>query len=288
MLLAVRTTERRLDVGGVLGELQDIDVLADDTPVALIRTGTGDQRLVFGEDAPIEPPDQLRFPLVRAAGPDRVLLADARVDRTWLGKEKPNGFLVDRSGSLEGVFVFGDGIADVLVSEEEVVATYFDEGVVSGVGTDSPAAEGVAVFDFEGELRFGYNSSALNPETRILDCYCAGWGRGRRLFFYPYPDLRLVTIDLEAGAHELWETPSPRGFNALTVGEPEEGREVVFLHAPYAAGGRGSGIYRWRIGDDRYDLVGDQSGSLRGLRSGRFLAYDWEGGYTVIRPGEAA
>ncbi len=140
------------------------------------------------------------------------------------------------------------------------------------------------MFSFDGELRFGYNSSGLNPDDSIVDCYCAAWGQARRLFFYPYPDFRLVSIDLQTMTHELWPTPSLRGFAALTVGHSVDGREILFFHAPYSAGGPGSGIYRWRIGDDAFEPVGEYPGLLRGLRGGRFLASGPEG-YTIISPG---
>ena len=82
------------------------------------------------------------FPLVRAAGRGRALLADSRVDRkkSWFKKKKPNGYLVDSSGNVEGVFTFGDGIQDVLVSPDDIVVMYFDEGIFEALG--GPSSEG--------------------------------------------------------------------------------------------------------------------------------------------------
>jgi hypothetical protein len=274
----MRATERRLEISG---ELLDVDVVDEGTWVALIDGGAGGQQLLFGEDAAITLPRSFRFPLVRAAGRGHALVADSRVE----DEKEPNAYLFDQSGNVEGVFAFGDGIQDVLISTDDIVVSYFDEGVFGAGGGGSPAAEGLAVFSFDGRLRLGYNTSRFSGDVFIADCYCATWADRRRLFFCPYtagePDFPLVTLDLETTAHELWPTPELlHGSAALTVGRSDEGREVVFFHGPYDDR---TGIYRWLFGDDRHDWVAQHPGPLRGLRGGRFLA-SGTAGYTILDP----
>jgi hypothetical protein len=274
----VHAEEYRLNLPG---ELLDLDIGPDGTWVGLIGSTSEGQLIVFADGATASVPRSFEFPVARAAGDGRVLLAEARVDRD----DEPNGYLVNRSGDVEQVFTFGDGIQDVLVSSDEVVVTYFDEGVFgSGMGS-SPAGEGVAVFDFGGELKLGYNTSKFSGEVFIADCYCAVWAKGRRLFFCPYtgggPDFPLIAIDLRTMSHEQWETPElVHGSGALTVGTPHTGREVVFFYGPYDDR---TGVFRWRVGDSTPDRIAAHPGPLRGLRGGRFLATG-TAGYTVLLP----
>jgi hypothetical protein len=270
----MRATERRLELDC---EALDLDVSDDETWVAFVRTSETGRQLVFSDGSSVEPPRRFEFPIVRAAGRGRAVLAEARVDR-----DEVNGFVVDSSGRVETSFRFGDGIEDVLVSSEDVVVTYFDEGVFSGAG-GAPAAEGVAVFGYDGRLTLGYNTSRFSGDVFVADCYCAAWAKGRRLFFCPYtgdePSFPLIAIDLRTGNHEQWKTPrGVKGSVALTVGPSKGGRECVYFHAPYDDR---SGIYRWYVGDDRAERVAQHPGRLRGLRGGRFLAAGVTG-YTVL------
>jgi hypothetical protein len=278
ILRSVQAAEHHLELDG---ELLDLD-LVEHTWIGLTRLGDGTQQLLFGDDSSVVSPRIFRFPIVRAVGTGHALLAEARIERD----DEPNGYLVAASGTVEGLFRFGDGIQDVLVSPNEVVVTYFDEGVFSSATGETPAGEGVAVFDFSGALRGGFNSSRSDDDVFIADCYSATWSNGG-LLVCPYtadePNFPIIVFDVRSLTHELLPTPEAlHGSHALAAAWTEETRVALF-HGPYEDK---SGIYRWRIGDDEHERIGQHAGPLRGLRGARFLAHS-ASAYTVLTPDEA-
>jgi hypothetical protein len=276
----MRVTQCRLD--GLGGELLDVDVGDGETWVALVQARRGRQRVIFKEDASVTLPRRSRFDFVRVRA-----RASGRRRGTRSSHDKPNGALVDRSGSFDRVFRFGDAIEDVLPSGQQIAVTYFDEGIFGGCGA---SCEGVAIFGLDGELRFGYHSSGLGGEFHIDTCYCATWATERRLLFRPYtgasrraPNFRLIAIDFNTMRHDVWPTPKRLHLaHALTPGPGADGREVVFLHGGFEDQ---TGVYRWRVGDRRAQRLGDHPGELRGLRGVRFLATG-HAGYTILTPAE--
>jgi hypothetical protein len=253
------------------GEVLDVDVTDEGCWVALVRTGSGSggQQLFFGEEKRVVPPRFFEFPIVRAAGSGRALL----VEQKRSGDDEQNGYLVTRTGTVESVFSFDWGIADLLVSPDEIVVTYGDQGGV----------EGLAVFDLGGKLTLGYNSSPTSGDISIDDCYCAGWGEGRRVFFYAYTGgrFRLVALDLESMHQDLLPAPyNVHGACALSVAEPESGVEVVLFHG---SSDDPAGVYRCRVDEVRAERIGIHQGQLRGLRGGRFFATG-PNGYTIVSP----
>jgi hypothetical protein len=267
----VRVVEHRI---GVEGEVVDVDVIDGQDWIAVVRTRTDRQLVLFAEGTSIKPPRRLDFPIVRSAGGGRVLLADTRVDEA----DETNGYLVDSRGEVIRIFAFGDGIQDVLVSTDKIVVTYFDEGIFGD--TPSPAPYGLAVFDFDGGFKFGWNSNPLSGDVEIDDCDCAARAADGRLFFYPYPNYLLIALDLATMTHDRWETPNVlHGSNALTIATASD---AAFFHSPYRDG---SGIYRWRIGAADAQRVGEHDGRMRGRPNGSFLSVE-PAGYALLFPDE--
>ncbi len=67
----------------------------------------------------------IKFPMVRQLSETLFLLASCRSDNT------DNAFIYDRNGQLQQSFFAGDGIQDILVVNDKIVFTYFDEGVLA-------------------------------------------------------------------------------------------------------------------------------------------------------------
>jgi hypothetical protein len=93
-----------------------------------------------------------------------IVLVDRRT-----AKGRSNCFVYTPDGTARAEFCVGDGVADVLVTGQRIVVTYFDEGVFGDV---PPSSEGLCVFSPDGELKLGYQSGIKNP-VDVADCYCA-------------------------------------------------------------------------------------------------------------------
>jgi hypothetical protein len=87
---------------------------------------------------------QVQFPLIRSIDSDKFLLADSRIE-----EEKHNAFIYDFNGQLLKSFLAGNGIEDILVHNNKIVVTYFDEGVF---GADGPNNDGIQLYFDNGQL----------------------------------------------------------------------------------------------------------------------------------------
>ena len=247
------------------GKLLDMDLTPANKWIGVVGR-EGNQALVFG-DRTVNIPRPCRFPIVRALGSEAAVVVDSRVKEP----ETENAWIIQASGNVKTRFAVGDGIQDVLVRDNWIVVTYFDEGIFKGI---KPGDEGIAVFDIKGNLKFGYRSYFGNQAVGVSDCYCACWGMGSVLFFLPYTDFPLVAIDLNTMTQKVWTIPDElHGSNAVTaIGQ------TLFFHSPYS---HKDEILMWQIGSKPPSFIGKHSGPLRGLVEGRFLSVG-ENAYTVI------
>ncbi|MDO4781825.1 MAG: hypothetical protein Q4A09_01250 [Capnocytophaga felis] len=101
---------------------------------------------------------KMKFPLMQMLDNGSFLLVDMRA-------VSANAFIFNAEGVLKKSFFVGDAIQDVAFSDGKLIVSYFDEGVFGY----PPSTEGLAVFNMEGELLFGVNSSF--GEDYICDCY---------------------------------------------------------------------------------------------------------------------
>jgi hypothetical protein len=269
-------------------EVWDVDLTPEGLPVCIITSPndpTAEPRIIT--DAGLASIPQESFvkrvaapfvfaPRVRCAG-DRLVLVKPRADR-----DEMNAWIVNWAGDIGQSFHAGDGISEVLANDASIVVAYYDEGVF---GDDPVSEEGLAFFDSKGTFQSGYASMRTKGYVEIYDCYCACWSGDGALVFYPYgePNFPLVRLSLRDMSQQSWSTPEDlHGSNALTsVGDD------VYFYSPYdirsARTGRGDKIFRWKIGADTSELVGEYQlgGHLRGLPGGRFIAAELDG-YTIL------
>lgn len=243
----MRVYEQRLEIDLALA---DLDLTPYDNWVA-VTIGGMQQKLYFGLH-PVILPKQCLFPLVRAVGNDRLLLVETRTTG-----HRINAWLINIYGTIEAVFTVGDAVKDVIVFDQCIAVTYFDEAF--GQPND---LDGVVIFDVAGQPRYRYNESG---GPTVLDCYCACPLSQNRLLFLAYPNFPVIVLDVASYKDMEWPTPAVlAGGSALT-----SAGDIVFFHAPYHDK---HGLYRWRLGSMDTKRIAEHAGVLRGLQGGRFLA----------------
>jgi hypothetical protein len=240
-------------------EIDDLDL----TPLGEWRAITSQTLLFPGRQLPF--PEMLGwFPKVRAIGEDLVLIVGQRPE------DKPNAWIMSPSGEVMQSFFAGDAIEDVLVADNFIVISYFDEGAC-GNGFEN---NGVNIFDIKGNYQFGYRELFNEQAVDVADCYCTCQVGEDRILFFPYTDFPLVSFDISKRSQEVFETPPElAGSHAIScIGNR------VYFHSPYSDE---AAIYRWILGESNATKVGEHTGLLRGLRNGRFLAVG-QAEYTII------
>jgi hypothetical protein len=249
------TTEIELDAE----VLVDIDVLTDDSYIGITDKG----RIVFPFER-IEIPQSFKFPIIRQLTDNSFLVADSRTN-----DKMDNCFIYDLKGSVLKQFFVGDGIQDIEVLRDNIIITYFDEGVY---GTDGPNNEGLVLFSFDGKILSKYNEK--HGDQIISDCYCICKHGVNRVLFLPYTDFPLIELNLDTGDEKKYEIPEQlKGSNGLT-----STADSIIFHSPYEDK---RGIYQWGTGDKTAERIGEYSEGLRGLKNGRFISCGQKG-FTII------
>ncbi len=257
----IRETVTNLDPGW--GELLDVDVLPSRFWAGVFRADS--QMFVRTADDCMPLAASVRFPLIRCLAPGRVVVVDGRTQ-----KGRMNGWVLSLAVRTSWEFFAGDGIRDVLASQDTIVVTYFDEGVFSGI---PPGHEGVAIFTTSGELRAGYQSALASNAVDIADCYAACWAGDSRIAFFPYAGFQLVRLDVQTLEQDVQPTPRIlHGSSAIAACD-----EQLLFFGPYE---QKNTLLAWAPGN-KPSLVGRHPGPLRGLEAGRFLAHGTSG-FTIV------
>ncbi|OUJ68946.1 hypothetical protein [Hymenobacter crusticola] len=241
------------------GKHQIVDLDADEEGNYLALLSHGE---VWTPTFQVPLPYQFRFPLIRALDNTRFLIVEAR------SRLEPNGHIFDYAGTKLLSFEAGDGIADVLVQARQIVVSYFDEGVASD---KKPSSDGLAVFDFTGQQRYGLNSS---QSYFLLDCYALCKLGRDRVLAYTYTGFPLLELGLNDCQLRRQPTPADfEGAQALTTSH----QNVVF----YGSYQDKTSFFWW----DRQKKVTRfgqwPAAPLRGIGDGKFLTFDAQS-FTII------
>lgn len=224
-----------------------------------------DDKTVITQDHRLTLNIDIRFPIIRRLNSNTFLVADARTG------SRVNAHIYDFSGQRLKSFLAGDAIADIVIQHNKIVITYFDEGIITG---DGLCEEGLAVFDLEGDLEFGVNSSA--GDMVITDCYCICKQGASQVLFYAYMDLKVFALDLSTFKIERFQTPDDfSGASALSTYQ-----DKIVLHSSYD---HKRLFFLWDRRQNKVLKFGDYPPGLRGLTNGKFLAHG-NTGYTVVDP----
>lgn len=256
--------EEITEVDRSLGVARDFDVLCDGSWVGVFQREDG-VYIAHSDGREFRLKQSVRYPVVRALNRDRVIVLDARKR-----SNTPGAFLFSADGKLDHAFSAGDGIQDVVVLGDLIAVTYFDEGVF---GDFPPSEQGIAFFDFQGQLFAGYQALFGSRAVRIVDCYSACRVDPQTLAFSAYTGFPLVRVHPRTSTQEVVELPRRlHGASALCVRG-----DLTFFFSPYDRIGV---ILSWQPGAKPKE-VARHPGHLRGLEDGRFLAVG-EHGFTVL------
>ncbi|MGO4547418.1 hypothetical protein AB4Z29_21780 [Paenibacillus sp. 2TAB23] len=120
----------------------------------------------------------------------QLLLVGARCSYYGAGNYDLNAKVCDYKGNTIRVFMLGDGIQSVQVTEQGTIWTsYFDEGVFGNNGWDKPiGAQGLLAWDEHGNKRYE------DQVSEIADCYALNAVKDEEVWFYYYTDFLLGCI----------------------------------------------------------------------------------------------
>lgn len=142
------------------------------------------------------------------------VLVGARCQRFKDGSAERNAIVVDTTGSVVGEGTLGDGIAHVLVDDQDSIwVGYFDEGVF---GNDGWHAPGVTPLGASGLVRWARGLEKEwefpgDPKTHIADCYSLNVADGVT-WACTYTGFPLLEIRNDSvKVHETKNVAGPRG-----------------------------------------------------------------------------
>lgn len=203
------------------------------------------------------------YALVRWLG-DMALIVHARIRKAG----EVNAWIVDpKDGRMLSGFSVGDGVEDVVVLRDFIVVSYFDEGVLGGIG---PAREGVAVFDRQGAYLWGYHG-AIRDSVGLVSCYAMCPTGPNAVALCGYMGFELVELNVGQQSQVVRATPPKlHGCSAITFL-----KETAFFRGPYPRKGEGEHVrdevYAFKA-TGHYDRFGYLPGpTARGLVNGRML-----------------
>lgn len=245
-----------------VGQSKILNLDADDQGNYIAFT---DANTVITNDYTLKINIELRFPIIRRLNDETFLIADGRT------KNNVNGYIYNFSGQVVKSFLAGDAIEDIVVQHEKIVITYFDEGVYSG---RDPSRDALAVFNFEGQQEFGFNSSV--GDMIISDCYCICKHGTNRALFYAYTDFNVFELNLDSFNVQSFETPEDfRGASAITSIK----NKLIF----YSSYDDKTSFFLWDRHEKEVVKFGNYSRNLTGIKNGKFLTFD-DNRYTIIEP----
>jgi hypothetical protein len=206
----------------------------------------------------------IKYPIIRILDEELFLLIDIRTE-----KNKENCLVFNHKGDLKNKFYIGDGIEDVTVIKNKIIASYFDEGVF---GAEGPNNNGLSIFDLKGKLLFGYNDK--HGQLEIVDCYCICKFDSQKILFLGYTEFNLIELNIITHEEVVYKLPSDlAGCNAMTTW-----KNKIYFHSPYKDK---EGIYEWEFNRENATKIGNYKGNLRGLNNGKFLDFKNKS-YTLI------
>lgn len=217
---------------------------------------------INGTPMPLQTDTRIYFPWVQMLDNGSFLLADMRADRE-------NVFIFASDGSLQSAFYAGDAIQDMAFSAGKIVVSYFDEGVFG----EPPSTEGLAVFDTEGKLLFGVNTSV--GDTYICDCYALCKQGEHSVAFFAYRDFELAELNLTT--FQLKRTPLPEILNGASA-MVFDTDSVIFV-APYH---QNNSLFRYHLYTKNVEKLGESEFAIfKGIENGHFLAIK-DGQYYLV------
>jgi hypothetical protein len=254
--------------GGAQRRSSVFDADLDDHQNAIFAVGTDKTatHLLFGGGALVRLPAPLYGCRVRLLERDAALV--------WGSVQppggEPNAWIVNADGSARRTFASVHYAADVLCTDNFIVATFYDEMIDSG---GPIPAEGVAVFDREGTFLWGWNGT-IREAASIGDCDAAVRLGGDLVGVFASYEFPLVVLDLISRRPVTVHQPTPDVLHGAHAISMRDG--LWYFVTPYQAK---EAILSWRPQRGRPEIQGDMSTRYRcrGLPGGRFINVNEQG-----------
>ncbi|WP_105620072.1 hypothetical protein [Vallitalea okinawensis] len=129
-------------------------------------------------------------------------------------KQDYNAKIIDENSNLIREFVLGDGIQDVLVSNNnDIWTSYYDEGIFGNYGWSNPIGScGLISWDINGNQKFRFEG---DDDHFICDCYALNISDNNDIWFYYYTEFELGRID--GNGSITYYKPNISGADGLLV-----------------------------------------------------------------------
>ncbi|MFT3912105.1 MAG: hypothetical protein QM737_21950 [Ferruginibacter sp.] len=247
-----------ININFLQGKILDLDADEQGQFIAFTDSGT-----VITHDKILAIDKEIRFPIIRRLDLDTFLIAESRTDKL------PNGHIYNFNGQLLQSFLIGDGIQNIVVHNNKIVATYFDEGVF---GDDGPNNDGLAIFDLTGHQLFGFNSTV--EDFGIDDCYCICKHKTDTVLFYAYAEFKLCELNVDT-----FEFTSIDTLNDFAGASAISGtKDKIIFHSAYKDK---TSFFSWDTNKNDVVKFGSYPPPLKGIGNGYFLSVG-NNGFTII------
>lgn len=126
-----------------------------------------------------------------------------------------NALIYTRNGNLLNQMIFGDGIANIKIDENNNIwISYFDEGVYGNNGWVQPFGNmGLLYLNYNGELQYEYKPE--KPHKFIDDCYALTIDSKNDIWFYYYSEFVLCKY---SNGNLTYYKPHASGSSCLLIG----------------------------------------------------------------------
>jgi hypothetical protein len=190
-------------------------------------------------------------PIIRWMDSCSFLLADARNENRI-----KNLFIFDIEGKSKSSFNCGDAITVIIVSEEGIWISYFDEGIFG----EGISREGLVLFNLEGTPEVKYNSNKQTGPS-LLDCDAMCIGNGQSIWVVSQVDAneyKLINVTSKNEILKIYEIPAI--FHQFT------GVYVKKNFAYFFNGYYGNELFCLDINNGEIINIGNLEGWVRGLK----------------------
>lgn len=225
-----------------------------------------DKNIVFTPYTQLKIQQTFKYPFIRRINASLFLIASCRSASTV-----NNAFIYNDLGKVICSFYIGDAVEDILIHNNKIVVSYFDEGVF---GSDGPNNEGLCVFNLEGQMIFGYNSNY--QDEMIVDCYAICHYKNQSILFYPYTEFQLYELNLESLQFKKITTPETLAGSSCISST----KHTIIFYSPYAHKAQ---FFEWYRNDNSITPLMMDDRRFKALRNGYFYTFD-QTGYEIIHP----
>lgn len=169
-----------------------------------------------------------------------------------------NALIIDYYGNVQTKFYIGTYINTIIINDNKIIVSYFDQGVLDGYG---PSTDALAVFNLKGKQVFGFNASTL--DRQLIDCYCVANLGNNKIVFNGYGNFLLQELDLNTMKIITHETP-PLCIGATSLSTKAD--DLIF-HSTYKDK---TSFFVWNLQSDEVKQIPSEYKNIHAADHGTF------------------